>query len=116
MGRVPAALRACGASLVLAVVSALAGCAAQCQEHFASIREGMDREQVQAILGKPSSKWPGERPGEEGTERWQYGDNLSSLATSGVFRDADTSRVYVIWFDKDGKVASFSEPDWAKER
>ncbi len=107
--------RAFATALVLSIAT-LTGCAAQCQEHFGSLREGMSKDDVQALLGKPSSRWPGDRPGEEGTERWQYGDNLSSLATSGVFHDADANRVYVVWFDKDGKVTSYSEPEWARER
>lgn len=92
------------------------GCATQCQEHFGAVREGMSKEEVETLLGKPSTRWTGERPGEEGRERWQYGDNLSSLATGGLFREADTSRVYAVWFDENGKVVSFSQPDWANER
>jgi outer membrane protein assembly factor BamE (lipoprotein component of BamABCDE complex) len=93
--------------------SLIAGCAMQCQEQFGSLREGMTKAEVEELLGKPSSRWPGERPGEEGTERWQYGDNLSSLATSGVFREPDTNRVFVVWFTADGTVSSYSRPEWA---
>ena len=98
-----------------AAVALPSGCATQCQENFGAVREGMSKQEVESLLGAPSSRWAGERPGEEGRERWQYGDNLSSLATGGLFREADTSRVYAVWFDENGKVVSFAQPDWASE-
>ncbi|MDZ4829323.1 MAG: outer membrane protein assembly factor BamE [Phycisphaerae bacterium] len=91
--------------------SFVAGCAAQASENFYALRDGMSKEAVRELLGAPSSTWPGD----EGTERWQYGDSLSSLATSGVFRDADTARVWAVWFDVDGKVTAFAEPDWKRQ-
>lgn len=112
----PFAIRLVAASFAAVLCLTIAGCAMQCQENFGSLREGMTKPEVEALLGKPSSRWPGERPGEEGTERWQYGDNLSSLATSGVFRAPDESRVYVVWFNADGIVSSYSEPAWSRER
>ncbi|MFO0828230.1 MAG: outer membrane protein assembly factor BamE [Phycisphaerales bacterium] len=90
----------------------LAGCATQASENFYALRDGMTKGEVEHLLGKPSSTWPGE----EGTEIWQYGDSLSSLATTGLFREPDTSRTWVVWFDGEGKVSSFSEPDWKRNR
>lgn len=111
----PEAAALCAAfGLFVAAPLTLVGCAMQCQENFSLLRQGMTKGEVESLLGAPSSRWPGERPGEEGTERWQYGDNLSSLATSGVFHEADQSRVYVVWFAADGTVDRFVEPDWAR--
>jgi outer membrane protein assembly factor BamE (lipoprotein component of BamABCDE complex) len=103
------------ALLLTASVGALVGCAGRAAEQFDSLRAGMSKMEVEELLGKPSSRWASERPGDEGTERWHYGDNLSSLATSGVFREADTNRVYVVWFDANGQVTTFSRPSWAEE-
>lgn len=99
-----------------AAIAIPSGCATQCQENFGAVREGMSKAEVETLLGAPSSRWPGDGPGEEGRERWQYGDNLSSLATGGLFREPDTSRVYAVWFDEKGNVVSFSQPDWVNER
>ena len=41
---------------------------------------------------------------------------LSSLATSGVFHQADSARVWAVWFDGDGRVTSFIEPEWKSSR
>ncbi len=102
----------CLAMLVLSMAIVVGGCAAQCSENFYALREGMSKEQVQSLLGKPSSTWPGD----EGTERWQYGDNLSSLATGGLFKDADTSHVWAVWFDSEGMVDFYSAPEWSQTR
>ncbi len=94
------------------VVTTFAGCASQCAENFYAVRDGMTKAEVEDLLGKPSSTWPSD----EGTERWQWGDSLSSLATSSVFHEADSARVWAVWFDGDGKVSSFTEPDWKHSR
>jgi outer membrane protein assembly factor BamE (lipoprotein component of BamABCDE complex) len=90
----------------------LAGCAQQAADNFHAIRPGMTKAEVEDLLGRPSSIWTDD----EGLERWHWGDSLSSLATSGVFREADTARVWVVWFDAEGLVRSSREPDWVRER
>jgi hypothetical protein len=108
-----AAARACVALVLVAfLLVPQSGCAAQASENFHAMREGMSKEEVRALLGNPSSTWLDD----EGLERWQYGDNLSSLATSGVFREADTARVWAVWFDADGRVSMYREPDWKQSR
>ena len=99
------------ARLLLALTLVAGGCATQASENFYAIRKGMTKAQVEELLGKPSSTWTVA----EGIERWQWGDNLSSLATAGVFRDADTNRVWAVWFDSEGQVSDFSEPAWTRE-
>jgi SmpA / OmlA family len=105
-----------GVALATGLAGTLTGCATQCQENFSLLKPGMSKAQVEDLLGKPSSRWPSQRPGEEGTEHWQYGDNLSSLTTTGVFKEPDSSRVFVVWFDANGNLTSYSEPDWTRER
>jgi outer membrane protein assembly factor BamE (lipoprotein component of BamABCDE complex) len=109
--------RPCPSAVAALVISAcgltaLAGCAAQCSENFYAMHKGMTKGEVQELLGAPSSTWDGD----ENTVRWQYGDSLSSLATSGLFHDADTARVWVVWFDSEGRVTDFSEPEWKQPR
>jgi outer membrane protein assembly factor BamE (lipoprotein component of BamABCDE complex) len=87
------------------------GCATQASENFYAVRKGMTKAEVEDLLGKPSSTWVVA----DGIDRWQWGDNLSSLATAGVFRDADTNRVWAVWFDSEGKVTDLSEPAWSRE-
>ncbi|MBL9148002.1 MAG: outer membrane protein assembly factor BamE [Phycisphaerae bacterium] len=98
------------ASAMALVGAVLVGCATQASENFHAIHEGMTKPEVLDLLGKPSSTWSGEG----GTERWQWGDSLSSLATSGVFHEADTARVWAVWFDDEGRVSFYSEPDWVR--
>ncbi|MDZ4755000.1 MAG: outer membrane protein assembly factor BamE [Phycisphaerae bacterium] len=101
-----------GFAAIFVAALASTGCATQAAENFYALREGMTKAEVAQLLGKPSSKWPGD----EGTERWQYGDNLSSLATSGLFHDADTAHVWAVWFDSEGAVDYFTAPDWVSDR
>ena len=100
------------AALALVTMFAVSGCATQCSENFYALRDGMTKESVRELLGKPSSTWPEEG----GLERWQYGDSLSSLATTSVFKQADTARVWAVWFDSEGHVTSFIEPEWKSTR
>lgn len=88
----------------------LGGCAPLCETNFSSVHRGMTKDEVRDLLGKPSSTWTED----EGIERWQWGDNLSSLATGGVFGQADTSRVWAVWFSREGTVTDATAPDWAR--
>lgn len=97
---------------LVAIVVIAAGCATQAAENFHAIRPGLSKAAVEDLLGQPSSRWTDD----EGLERWQWGDSLSSLATSGVFREADTARVWVVWFDAAGLVSASSEPEWVRNR
>ena len=47
-------------------------------------------------------------------ERWQYGDNLSTLATGAVFPSEAHPRAWVVYFDEKGNVRSFRAADWAR--
>lgn len=43
-------------------------------------------------------------------ERWQYGDTISTRATGAFFPEIAPNRVWVVFFDTDGRVTEFREP------
>jgi hypothetical protein len=113
-------------SPALAAALALAGCAQPAYEsNWDRLRPGMDRSEVEALLGTPSSTYlpPAPAPGPAGTpaapvvgERWQYGDTLSSLATRAVFPDQADERAWCVFFAPDGTVSGFRPAQWATGR
>ncbi len=105
----------------LAAVAALAGCATPAYEvNWNRLRTGMSRDDVQGLLGQPSSRHL-PKPNEDGTppapgrgERWQYGDTLSSFATGAVFPEEADERSWRVFFGNDGTVSGFRAPEWAE--
>jgi hypothetical protein len=92
------------------------GCASdQTVARFGSVAPGMSKDEVVALLGAPSSRWTlvEKRDGLDG-ERLQWGDGLSSLASSAVF-EGDPDRAYSVVFDAEGKVVSRSAPRWVED-
>ncbi len=116
----PRALRG-RAAATFAAVAALAGCATPAYEvNWNRLRTGMSRDDVQGLLGQPSSKHL-PKPNEDGTppapgrgERWQYGDTLSSFATGAVFPEEADERSWRVFFGNDGCVSGFRAPEWAE--
>ena len=49
----------------------------------------------------------------QAVERWQYGDVLSTLATSAVYSEHAPDRVWSVSFDEQGHVVQRHEPDWS---
>lgn len=93
-----------------------ASCASQrVVEGFARVEPGMTREEVVELLGPPSSIWALSHSfdGMEGT-RLQWGDGVSSLASSVAFR-GDPSRAYSVVLDESGRVVSKAVPRWIEE-
>lgn len=84
----------------------------QVVDRFEAIEPGMAREEVVALLGEPSSRWPLNQldDGMVG-ERLQWGDGLSSLASSAMYRGTP-DRAYCVEFDASGKVVSKAAPVW----
>ena len=99
---------------MLLALSVAFGCQRQSQPGFDQVEPGMSREQVRAILGNPSSTYDRE-VNPEGTlvriERWQYGDNLSTLTTGVFFSDMPSDHVWTVFFDDEGCVVGIQEPD-----
>jgi hypothetical protein len=104
-----------------AAVAALAGCATPAYEvNWNRLRTGMSRDDVQGLLGQPSSRHL-PKSNEDGTppapgrgERWQYGDTLSSFATGAVFPEEADERSWRVFFGDDGTVSGFRAPEWAE--
>jgi hypothetical protein len=106
-----------GLSLVLlAALPLLPGCASQrVVDRFRDVSVGMTRDEVVALLGEPSSKWP-LNPKFDGMtgERLQWGDGLSSLASSAVHH-GKPDRAYCVDFDDAGTVVSKAAPTWVEQ-
>lgn len=93
----------------------LSSCASQeVVDRFDRVEPGMTRDEVIGLLGKPSSGriLTAARDGLDG-ERLQWGDSLSSLASSAVF-EGDPDRAWSVVFDKDGKVIRTVPPTWVE--
>ncbi len=100
------------------MVIASLSCESVYQENWGRLKPGMTKEQVEELLGSPSSHY--EPRSEDGRviiaqERWQYGDNLSSLATGAMFPSEAHPRAWVVYFNEQGQVTSFRAADWAQE-
>ena len=107
-------------SAAMSVIAGLALLPAACAsqrvvDHFGEIEPGMTRDQVVAMLGEPSSHWTLSHKfdGMEG-ERLQWGDGLSSLASSAVYH-GKPDRAYCVDFDKSGKVVDKAAPTWVEQ-
>lgn len=116
----PAAL---ASTMVLA--SALVGCQSPLYEtNWNRLRAGMDRPEVESLLGRPSSTYVPpppdaarqDRPSPVRSERWQYGDTLSSMATRAMFPEEADERAWCVFFGADGRVSGFRPPAWADDR
>ncbi|MDG2094573.1 MAG: hypothetical protein P8J89_04820 [Phycisphaerales bacterium] len=76
----------------------------------------MSKQEVVELLGQPSSKWTAEPvEDQEGMKsdwstRWQYGDCLSSAASTAVAPDIAPDRVWVVRFDDEDQVIDFRFP------
>jgi outer membrane protein assembly factor BamE (lipoprotein component of BamABCDE complex) len=105
--------------VMLPAVAMLLACESRYQENWGRLKVGMTRVQVEDMLGEPSSRY--EPRTENGKvivpeERWQYGDNLSTLATGVVFPTDADARAWAVYFDADGRVSRFRAAEWAQQR
>ncbi len=100
--------------MVLVLVGLVpAACAPPHESSFGLLQAGMSEAEVCDLLGDPSVVVPAET-GEDGAviagPRWQYGDTLSTMATAGTFPGTVPDRVWVVWFDADGRVLTWRPP------
>ncbi|MCH2162134.1 MAG: outer membrane protein assembly factor BamE [Phycisphaerales bacterium] len=106
-------LRGILVGVILVGFASIAGCAVRYETGFADLRQGMTEADVRELLGDPSVVVPGMRD-EEGVlitgPRWQYGDNLSTLATAKAFPGTVPARVWAVSFDLQGQVSGFRPP------
>jgi outer membrane protein assembly factor BamE (lipoprotein component of BamABCDE complex) len=103
----------------LVLIAPLCACESRYQENWDRLKVGMSKVQVEDLLGEPSSRY--EARTDEGKvivpeTRWQYGDNLSTLATGVVFPTDADARAWAVYFDADGRVSRFRAAEWARER
>jgi outer membrane protein assembly factor BamE (lipoprotein component of BamABCDE complex) len=108
-------------ALLLAGVAPLASCNRPTTAQFDAVHRGMTEDEVRALLGNPSStaQLPPSIAAQAGyVARWHYGDNLSSLATNAAFPDTPDSRVFVVFFDAEGRVVDSRAPtiEWQEAR
>lgn len=89
------------------------GCETQHETNWGRLQQGMSKQEVEELLGAPSSRVDARRTGTDvavAFDRWQYGDNLSTLATGVVFPGEAPDRVWAVYFDDDGEVIDFRQP------
>lgn len=106
-------LRALALVMLAVAVAACGPSSAQ----FSGLKQGMTKAEVVALLGEPSSRYPAleGKDGPARVERWQWGDSLSSLATSAAFSDQDApDNVWVVYFGPDERVARWRPAGWAR--
>ena len=102
--------------LILCFVLLLSACASQqVVDRFDDVTPGMTRDEVVALLGKPSSRWT-LSPSLDGMtgERLQWGDGLSSLVSGAMYR-GKPDRAYCVDFDDSGRVVSKAAPTWVED-
>lgn len=102
-------------SILLAAIVLLAavGCGSPGTATFDALAAGMTEDDVRDLLGDPTVVVPA-RLDEDGTPlggpRWQYGDTLSTVTTAAAFPDTVPDRVWVVWFDAEGRVMTWRAP------
>jgi len=106
-------------SASIALLALLCACESRYQENWGRLKIGMTQVQVEDLLGEPSSRY--EARTDQGKvivpeTRWQYGDNLSTLATGVVFPTDADARAWAVYFDAEGRVSRFRAAEWAQER
>jgi hypothetical protein len=75
------------------------------------LRPGMTRSDVVDLIGEPSSRVRLEQPGGRvARERWQYGDDSTSVTSPTGLGLAAPEDVFVVTFGADGRVSSFRRP------
>ncbi len=105
----------------MACAVVLTACAPpQYETNWSKMHAGLSKDEVEALLGKPSSTFTPQQPASEpkegarvrprARERWQYGDTLSSLGTRALFPEEADERTWCVFFGPDGRVTSFERP------
>lgn len=94
----------------------LTSCRTPQAQTFSQLKIGMSKDDVTKLLGSPSSKWTpalveGEvDPNATWSTRWQYGDCLSTAASTAIAPDIAPDRVWVVQFDTQERVMEFRPP------
>jgi outer membrane protein assembly factor BamE (lipoprotein component of BamABCDE complex) len=105
-------------AFLLGVPVLMLACESQYQDNWGRLKPGMTQAQVEDLLGTPSSRYePRTENGQVIVDRarWQYGDNLSSLATGAMFPEQPHPHAWVVYFDERGQVTAFQAGHWAQD-
>ena len=100
----------------------LSSCRTPEAQSFSQLKIGMSKAEVAKLLGPPSSKWTSDQEPEENQQtpvwssRWQYGDCLSSAASTALAPDIAPDRVWVVKFGADDRVMAFRPPIKARHK
>ncbi len=90
------------------------GCESKYQDNWGKVHTGMTKQEVEALLGPPSSKYDAKEVDGEvivAEDRWQYGDNLSTLATGALFPSEAHPHAWAISFGPSGRVSQIQAAD-----
>ncbi|MCH2134142.1 MAG: hypothetical protein MK116_10370 [Phycisphaerales bacterium] len=103
------------------VMILLAGCRTPEAASFSQVHRGMTQDEVLELLGPPSSRWSApppqpDQPPLDWTQRWHYGDTLSTTASAAMGPDIAPDGVWVVAFDDKGKVVEYRPPIPANDR
>ena len=97
------------------------GCQGPKAADYQSITEGMSAAAVESVLGSPSSRLhapeavPG-HPSAPWTQRWHWGDTLSTSTSSALFPDQPPpQQVGTVWFNAEGQVLRVHAPELIPE-
>ncbi|MEC7351570.1 MAG: outer membrane protein assembly factor BamE, partial [Planctomycetota bacterium] len=105
-------------ALLAALVLPGGGCRSVSQPGFDAVRPGQTRAEVRELMGRPSSTFERVTAADGSIirlERWQYGDNASSMATGLVYPDLPSESVWAVFFDEDGRVVRVQAADLGAE-
>jgi hypothetical protein len=99
--------------VLVTIASGVPGCSPPHESGFELLQVGMTEGEVRDLLGGPSVMVPAET-GDDGEiiagPRWQYGDTLSTMTTAAAFPATVPDRVWVVWFDAEGRVMTWRPP------
>jgi hypothetical protein len=113
VARAIASFRGWSPAALVALMLTLVGCSPPHESGFGLLQSGMSETEVRELLGSPSVVVPAET-GDDGAviagPRWQYGDTLSTMTTAATFPATVPDRVWVVWFDADGRVLTWRPP------
>jgi hypothetical protein len=107
----------CKCAIVFAFIASLClsqGCESKYQDNWGKVHTGMTKQEVEALLGPPSSKYDAKEVDGEvvvAEDRWQYGDNLSTLATGALFPSQAHPHAWAISFGPSGRVSQIQAAD-----
>ena len=102
-------------TLALLLSILISGCRTPDAASFSAVTSGMSKNQVLDLLGPPSTRWTAPppdptRPRVHWSERWHYGDTLSTTASTALAPEIAPDGVWVVSFGESGEVLDARPP------